>query len=62
MDEDMNMDSGVGPGLQPAFVEQQQQQQNINAGYQGAVDPGRKQLYVSLYLLKHALMTRSQRI
>lgn len=43
MDEDMNMDSGAGPGLQPAFVEQQQQQ-NINAGYQGAVDPGRKQL------------------
>lgn len=60
MDEDMNMDSGLGPGLQPAFVEQQQQ--NINAGYQGAVDPGRKQLYASLYLLNRALMTRSQRI
>lgn len=61
MDEDMNMDSGLGPGLQPAFVEQQQQQ-NTNVGYQGAVDPGRKQLYASLYLLNRALMTRSQHI
>ena len=61
MDEDMNMDSGVGPGLQPAFVEQQQQQ-NTNVGYQEAVDPGRKQLYASFYLLNRALMTRSQHI